>query len=64
MSSRFSLSRLAEQSLALLSIGKFPRGFARFPGCSLQPQIERHTVLLSIALGRHERLLAYLPAWP
>jgi hypothetical protein len=54
MSGRLGLSRLPEQSVALLSVRKLPGGFARFPGRSLQPLLERYAILSSIALGRHE----------
>jgi hypothetical protein len=57
MSGRFDLPRLSKQSVALLSIGKFPGGFPCFSRKSLQPLVERYGVLSSIAFGRHERLL-------
>jgi hypothetical protein len=62
MNGGFGLLRLSEQSVALLSFGKFPGGLPRRSGCLLQPLVEGYAVLLSITLGRHERRLLALLA--
>jgi hypothetical protein len=54
MSGRFRLPCLAEESIALLSIGKSPGSFPRFASHSLQPLLERHAVLSSIAFDRRD----------
>jgi hypothetical protein len=54
MNGRFRLPCLAEESIALLSIGKCPGSFPRFASHSLQPLLERHAVLSSIAFDRRD----------
>jgi hypothetical protein len=48
------LLRLSQESLTSLSVGQFSGGCPRFSGGSLQSFAERHGVLSSIPLGRHE----------
>jgi hypothetical protein len=54
MSGRFRLPCLAEESIALLPIGKSPGSFSRFSSHSLQPLLERHAVLSSIAFAHRD----------
>jgi hypothetical protein len=53
MSSRFRLPCLAEQCVALLSVGKSPGSFPRFSSHLLQSLLERNGVLPSITLNHH-----------